>query len=66
MMFLVLLLSLITELLIAYDLNEVAKKERARRQELSTPQRVQIRVLKDADLEVYHRLRGNSPKSRQD
>ena len=66
MTFLILLLCLIPALLIAYDLNEVARKERARRQELSTPQRVQIRAFKDADLEVYHRLRGDSPKSSQE
>ena len=64
--FLILLLCLIPGLLVAYDLSEVARKERARRQELYTPQRVQIRAFKDADLEVYHRLRGDSPESSQD
>lgn len=64
---LILLLCLIPVLLMAYDLNEVARKERARRQELATARRdVPIRAFKDSDLEVYHRLRGDSPASQQD
>ncbi len=64
MVFLILLLCLIPVLLMAYDLNEVARKERARRQELAISRRdVQIRTFKDSELEVYHRLRGDSKKS---
>ena len=64
MVFLILLLCLIPVLLMAYDLNEVARKERARRQELAISRRdVQIRTFKDSELEVYHRLRGDSQKS---
>jgi hypothetical protein len=67
MTFLVLLLCLIPALLIAYDLNEIARKERARRQELATSRRgAQVRAFNDADLEVYHRLRDDSAESRKD
>ena len=66
MMYLVLLLCLIPVLLMAYDLNEVARKERARQQELaiSRPD-VPGRAFKNSDLEVYRRLRGDSLQSPQ-
>ena len=67
MVFLILLLCLIPVLLVAYDLNEFARKERARRQELvSSRQGEPARVFKDADLEVYHRLRDSRARPRED
>ena len=67
MVFLILLLCLIPVLLVAYDLNEFARKERARRQELVSSRRGEpARVFKDADLEVYHRLRDSRARPRED
>ena len=67
MTFLILLLCLIPVLLMAFDLSEVAKKERARRAALAASRDArharherQGRSFKDADLEVYHRLRETS------
>jgi hypothetical protein len=79
MAFLILMLCLIPVLLMAFDLNEAAKKERARRAALAASRDAharhashasherQARSFKDADLEVYHRLRDSpgKPQSRR-
>lgn len=61
---LVALICLIPVLLKAFELSEVAKKERSRRQRLaSSPEGEPIRSFNDADLEAYHRL-GDPPPPR--
>jgi hypothetical protein len=61
--FLVAVICLIPVLVKAFELNEVAKRERSRRQSLASPQDGKPRSFNDADLEIYHRL-GEPPPPR--
>lgn len=64
---LVAVICLVPALVMALQLNEVAKKERARRLRLaSVEDRRQARSFNDADLEIYHRLaEAPSPRAPQ-